>query len=136
MQAVQPLAFSTRIAKPAAWRFSVAPPSEPATVARREHEHLISAGVASLSGLQDVAVAPLDGDTARGRWERPAVHEHDADELNILLPTTSLVCEVMLGDERHEVHGPASIVVPAGLRHSIAVKAGTGFLVSVALDVR
>jgi hypothetical protein len=59
-----------------------------------------------------------------------------ASELNILLPTTSLVCEVLLGDERHEVQGPASIVVPAGLRHSIAVKAGTGFLVSVSLDAR
>ena len=137
MQAVQPLPFSTRIAKPAAWRSSVAPPCEPAPIARRrEHEHLISAGVASLSGLEDVAVAPLNGDTARGRWERPAIHQHDAPELNILLPTTSLVCEVMLGDERHEVDGPASIVVPAGLRHSIAVKAGTGFLVSVSLDAR
>src|SRR5262249_33443339 len=115
MQAVEHQPFSTRLAKPAAWRLSVAPPCEPSEVAScREHEHLISAGVASFDGLADVAVTTLDA-AALGRWERAAVHEHDASELNILLPTTSLVCEVILGDERHEVQGPASIVVPAGL---------------------
>jgi hypothetical protein len=133
MHAVQKKAFTTsRIAKPAAWRLALAPPPEPATDDARQHAHLISAGVSSLSGREDVAVAMLDG-AARGRWERAEVHEHDAPELNVILPTTTLTCEVVLGDERHEVEGPASIVVPAGLRHSIAVRAGTGFLVSVAL---
>lgn len=134
MQALQKQAFaSSRIAKPAAWRLALAPPPEPATENERQHAHLISAGASSLSGLEDVAVQALDGAT-RGRWERAELHEHDAPELNIILPTTTLTCEVVLGDERHEVVGPASIVVPAGLRHSIAVRAGTGFLVSVALD--
>jgi hypothetical protein len=67
MQAVQHQPFSTRIAKPAAWRLSVAPPCEPSEVARRrEHEHLISSGVASFDGLADVAVTPLDA-AAAGR---------------------------------------------------------------------
>jgi hypothetical protein len=134
MQALQQQPFTaSRIAKPAAWRLALAPPPEPATDEPRQHTRLISAGVSSLSGLEDVAVQALDSAT-RGRWERAEVHEHDAPELNIILPTTTLTCEVVLGDERHEVEGPASIVVPAGLRHSIAVRAGTGFLVSVALD--
>jgi hypothetical protein len=133
MQALQQQPFSSRIAKPAAWRLALAPPPEPAADEARQHGHLISAGASSLSGLQDVAVQALDG-AARGRWERAEVHEHDVAELNIFLPTTTLTCEVVLGDERHEVEGPASIVVPAGLRHAIAVRAGTGFLVSVAVD--
>jgi hypothetical protein len=42
----------------------------------------------------------------------------------------------VLADERYEVEGPASFLVPAGLPHSVNVTSGTGFFVSVALGAR
>jgi hypothetical protein len=42
----------------------------------------------------------------------------------------------VLGDERYDVEGPASIVVPAGLPHSLNVTSGRGFFVSVPLGHR
>jgi hypothetical protein len=121
------------IAQPAAWRSALAPRSE--TVADRpaEHAHLISVGLPR--GLDDVNVRTLDA-AARGRWDRAEVHRHDVPELNVILPGTSLTCEIVLGDERYEVQGAVSFVVPAGLAHSVNVKAGSGYFVSVALERR
>jgi mannose-6-phosphate isomerase-like protein (cupin superfamily) len=133
MSAMQQRSFESRIAKPAAWRLALAPPPEPAARPTRSHERLITAGVPD--GLEGAAVVALDG-SARGPWERLAVHEHEVAELNVLLPVAGLTCEVVLGDERYDVEAPASIVVPAGLRHSINVTAGAGYLVTVALSSR
>jgi hypothetical protein len=122
------------IAKPAAWRLAPAPP--PAAIGDdgpAEHAHLISAGPPRDADGVDVRV--VEG-TARGRWDRSRVHEHDVAELNLVVPITTLRCEVVLGDERYDVEGPASIVVPAGLPHSLNVTAGHGFFVSVALGDR
>jgi hypothetical protein len=120
------------IAEPAAWRRSLARAPEPDT-GSAEHAHLISRGLPR--GLDDVTVRALDA-AARGRWDRAERHEHDVPELNAILPVTALTCEIVLGDERYDVEGTASLVVPAGLPHSIEVKAGSGFLVSVALEPR
>jgi hypothetical protein len=122
------------IAEPAAWRRSLARVPEPdAGPDPGDHAHLISAGLPR--GLDDVVVRALDAE-ARGRWDRSDVHEHDAPELHVILPVTALTCEVVLGDERYDVEGAASFVVPAGLPHSVDVKAGSGFVVSVALGSR
>jgi hypothetical protein len=122
------------IAKPAAWRFALAPPPEPAANGgRTEHAHRISTGLPR--DVDGVAVRAVDG-AARGRWDRDAVHEHGVAELNLIVPVTTLRCEIVLGDERYTIDGPASIVVPPGLAHSVNVKAGTGFFVTVALGAR
>jgi hypothetical protein len=120
------------IAEPAAWRSSLAPAPEP-DAGQAEHAHLISRGLPR--GLDDVTVRALDAG-ARLRWDRAERHEHDVPELNVILPVTALTCEIVLGDERYDVEGAASLVVPSGLPHSIDVKAGTGFLLSVALGPR
>ena len=122
------------IAKPAAWRLAPAPPAGPiADDGPTEHAHLIAAGLPR--EVDGIDVQAVDG-AARGRWDRSAVHEHGAPELNLVLPITPLRCEVVLGDERYDVEGAASILVPAGLPHSVNVTSGTGFFVSVALGER
>jgi hypothetical protein len=120
------------IAEPAAWRRSLARVPEPES-ARAEHAHLISRGLPR--GVDDVSVRALDASTRR-RWDRAERHEHDVPELNVILPVTALTCEIVLGDERYDVEGSTSLVVPPGLPHSIEVKAGSGFLLSVALEPR
>ena len=120
------------IAQPAAWRLApVAPPERAADDESLEHAHLIAKGLPR--GVGDLEVTAVDG-AVRSRWDRSRVHEHDAAELNLILPVTPLTCEVVLGDERYDVAGPASIVVPAGLAHSVNVKSGTGFLVAIPLE--
>jgi hypothetical protein len=122
------------IAKPAAWRLAPAPPLGPmADDGPSEHAHLIAAGLPREA--DGVDVREVEG-TARGRWDRSPIHEHDVAELNLVVPITTLRCEVVLGDERYDVEGPASIVVPAGLPHSLNVTAGRGFFVSVMLGDR
>jgi hypothetical protein len=56
-------------------------------------------------------------------------HTHDVNQLYCLLGDFEL--EVMLGNEKHRVKGPASILVPAGLRHAIRFAGGKGYLVNV-----
>jgi hypothetical protein len=137
MPTLQQQPFTSRIAKPAAWRLTSQPaptvedrPHREPPRPRRAHAHLISTGPPR--GLEDAAIHAVDG-IARDREDRCEVHEHAAAELNMILPVTALTCEVVLGDERYEVEGPASVFVPAGLAHAINVTAGTGYFVSVAL---
>jgi mannose-6-phosphate isomerase-like protein (cupin superfamily) len=120
------------IAEPAAWRRSLARAPEP-DPGRNEHAHLISRGLPP--DLDGATVRALDA-AARLRWDRAERHEHNVPELNVILPGSALTCEIVLGDERYDVEGAASLVVPAGLPHSIEAKGGSGFLVSVALGPR
>ncbi len=135
MPTLQQDAPTSRIAKPAAWRLELAPPpadrTPPAEAPREdEHAHLISHGLPQ--GLENVALGSVDG-TARDRRDHCELHEHGVPELNVIVPITALSCEVVLGGERYDLEGPASIFVPAGLAHSVNVKAGTGFFVTIAL---
>lgn len=120
------------IAEPAAWRRSLARSPEPDT-GQAEHAHLISRGLPR--DLDDVTVRALDAD-ARLRWDPAERHEHEAPELNVIVPGSALACEIVLGDERYDIEGAASLVVPAGLPHSIEAKTGSGVLLSVALGPR
>jgi hypothetical protein len=76
--------------------------------------------------------------SARGRdvaeYCRP--HSHTVPELNLILPVGRLVYDLLLGDERYEVDGPASVFIPAGLTHSANVHHGTGFFVAVLFGVQ
>lgn len=123
------------------------------------HAHLISPGV--LSGLEDIpfhdegplvrllmsgaAIHPEAGthiavhrvDAVQEASRRYCdVHEHVVAELNLILPVTELTYDIVLGDERYEVDGPASIFIPAGLRHAANVRAGSGFFVAIVLGVQ
>ncbi|MGF1664157.1 MAG: hypothetical protein ACFCVG_17115 [Kineosporiaceae bacterium] len=53
------------------------------------------------------------------------------DELNLLLSPGRLLFEIELGDERHEVAAPASVLVPAGLRHRANVLEGSGYFIVI-----
>lgn len=131
----------------------------PQPPAGRRYSELISPG--ALRGLQDI---PFHDDGPLTRWLMagaeihpgsqthvavhrveavPAaprvycdVHEHTVPELNLILPTTQLTYEIVLGEERYEVQGPASIFIPAGLRHSANVRSGSGFFVAIVLGVQ
>ena len=59
----------------------------------------------------------------------PSLHSHDVNQLYCLLDDFKL--EVTLGNDKHTVQGPASILVPAGTKHAIRFAGGTGYLVNV-----
>ena len=82
-----------------------------------------------------VAVHRVDGvrDADRDYCD---VHVHTVAELNLFLPITELVYDVVLGEETYEVEGPASVFIPAGLPHSANVRSGTGFFVAIVLGVQ
>lgn len=155
-------ARAPRLPKPAAWRLALAPPPAPAGGAHRSahaHSHLISPGL--LGDLKDLLFhdeGPLTRWLMSGAELHPdagthvavhrvsglqresraycEVHEHTVPELNLILPITNLTYEIVLGDERYDVDGPASVFIPAGLPHSANVKAGSGFFVAIALGVQ
>ncbi len=62
-------------------------------------------------------------------------HEHVVPEINLILPAPELVYEIVLGDERYDVAGPASVFIPPGVPHSANAKAGTGFFVAILLGI-
>jgi hypothetical protein len=91
------------------------------------------------SGLQPsanahIAVHRMDVVTPESR-SYAQLHQHAVPEINLILPVTDLTYEVVLGEQRFEVDGPASIFVPAGLPHCANVKSGTGFFVTIVLGV-
>lgn len=158
--AVTVISTATRLPKPAAWRLALAPPPARAPTEsggrRSAHSHLISPGL-----LCDPKDIPLPDEGPLTRWlmsgteihpesrthvavhrvsglQRESrsycdVHEHAVAELNLILPITGLTYEIVLGDERYDVEGPASIFIPARLPHSANVKAGSGFFVEIVL---
>jgi hypothetical protein len=76
--------------------------------------------------------------SARGNQphEYCRLHTHTVPELNLILPVGRLSYELVLGDERYDVDGPASVFIPAGLPHSANVKSGTGFYVAIVFGVQ
>jgi hypothetical protein len=123
---------------------------------RVETAHLISAGVVSPlatvpfhgNGAAPISRRVLAGDGIHEELgQRVVAHEvvevgaasrhycephvHDCAELNLLLSTSRLVYEIRLGDDVYEVEAPASIYIPAGLRHSANVISGSGFFIAM-----
>jgi len=56
-------------------------------------------------------------------------HKHEVSQLYVFIG--DLTYEVILEDERHEVTGPATIFIPAGMPHSLCPLRGSGYTVTV-----
>lgn len=61
-------------------------------------------------------------------------HVHERDEINVLHTTGSLAVEYVLDGETTLVEAPATVLIPARVRHSANVRSGSGFMVVVLLD--
>jgi hypothetical protein len=61
-------------------------------------------------------------------------HVHDHDEINVFHTASHLQVEVVLGDETVLVEAPATVLIPAGVRHAANVHSGSGFMVVILLD--
>ena len=62
-------------------------------------------------------------------------HEHDHDEINLILSENSkLTFEVQLGDEIYNVTSPSTIFIPKGLPHSAHAVSGKGLFVCIILS--
>jgi hypothetical protein len=74
-------------------------------------------------GLQEVKQVPPDF--------KPFIkpHKHDVSQFYGIVGDLSI--EVTLEDERHEVNGPASIFIPAGMIHSFCPLRGSGYIIIV-----
>jgi hypothetical protein len=86
-------------------------------------------GVHEELGRRVVAHELIEVGAAERRYCEP--HVHDCAELNLLLSTSRLLYEIRLGDDVYEVEAPASIYIPAGLRHSANVISGSGFFIAM-----
>ncbi len=60
------------------------------------------------------------------------LHKHDYDEINLILSEdNSLLYKIQLEDEVYKVKSPATVYIPAGIKHSSEVIAGKGQLVAI-----
>ena len=69
---------------------------------------------------------------ARRDYCRP--HRHDHDEINVFHTTSRLEVEVDLDGETFVLEAPATVLIPAGVRHAANVRSGSGFMVAILLD--
>src|SRR4030042_3467611 len=74
-------------------------------------------------GLQEIRHVPPD---CRALAEP---HKHDANEYYLIIGDLTL--EIVLGDEKHQVNGPATVFVPAGVVHNLRPVKGSGYFVVV-----
>lgn len=74
-------------------------------------------------GLQEIRQVPPDC--------KPLANPHMHDAAEYYLVLGDLTVEVLLGEQKHEVSGPATIFVPAGMRHTIRPLRGKGYIVIV-----
>ena len=58
-----------------------------------------------------------------------APHKHEVSSVYSIIG--DLTVEVTLAEEKHQVTGPASVFVPAGMTHAVRPLKGTGYLVMV-----
>jgi quercetin dioxygenase-like cupin family protein len=73
-----------------------------------------------------------DVEPAQRDYCRP--HRHDHDEINVFHTTSHLQVEVDLDGETAVVEAPATVLIPAGVRHAANVRSGSGFMVAILLD--
>ena len=63
-------------------------------------------------------------------------HSHpDEDEVNILISNSSLTYRISLDDEVYEVVAPATVWIPAGLKHSANRVLGEGYFICMRIPV-
>jgi uncharacterized protein YjlB len=93
---------------------------------------LASEAMAPGSGVF-IALHEFSGvEPARRDYCRP--HRHDHDEINVFHTTSHLEVEVDLDGETVVLEAPATVLIPAGVRHSANVRSGSGFMVAILLD--
>lgn len=122
----------------------------------KKHEHLIQPGLKQpLSSVAFHYDAPLtryvmlqrDSVTGDGGFrvvthvisDLPAVvppycdlHWHDFDEVNLInSEDNSLIYKIRLEDETYEVQAPATIYIPAGMRHAAEAVSGRGVYTAI-----
>ncbi len=56
-----------------------------------------------------------------------APHQHEVSSVYSIIG--DLTMEITLGEEKHQVTGPASVFIPAGMSHSARPLKGTGYLI-------
>jgi 2-isopropylmalate synthase len=61
-------------------------------------------------------------------------HRHDHDEINVFHTTSHLEVEIDLDGETVVLEAPATVLIPAGVRHAANVRSGSGFMVAILLD--
>jgi len=82
-----------------------------------------------------VAIHAIAGIKTCNETDYSAPHVHlDRNEINLLISNGELVYAITLGEETHEVAAPATIWIPAGLRHASNVRTGEGFFVCIQFD--
>ena len=68
-------------------------------------------------------------DPSEGLDVGPSLHKHEANQLFCLVGDVKV--EVTLGADKHMVTGPAAILVPAGMDHTLRVLGGRGYMFEV-----
>jgi len=76
-----------------------------------------------------VMVRKVEHDLDEKSLVGPDPHVHEVSQFYCLLD--ELKVEVTLGEEKFLVEGPATIMVPAGVRHAIRFVGGRGYLVNI-----
>ena len=62
---------------------------------------------------------------------KPYVQPHQHEVSSFYGLVGDLTVEIVLGDEKREVSGPASIFIPPGMKHAIRPLRGKGFMVII-----
>ena len=62
---------------------------------------------------------------------KPYVDPHTHEVGEFYIATEGLTIEVLLGDETHEIEGPATAFVPAGMKHTVRPLRGKGYLIVI-----
>ena len=62
-------------------------------------------------------------------------HSHDSSQIYVF-PEKGLTFEASLGEEKHVVESPATVFIPAGLKHSLRMLKGSGIEVCITRRAR
>ena len=76
-----------------------------------------------------VFVRKVERDVSADLDVGPSMHKHEVNQLYCLVGEVKV--EVTLGADKHVVKGPATILIPAGMNHTLKFAGGRGYLVNV-----
>jgi len=62
------------------------------------------------------------------------MHQHNHDEINMILSDSKLTYKVQLDNETYKVTSPSTIFIPKGLQHSAQAVSGKGIFVCIILS--
>jgi hypothetical protein len=76
-----------------------------------------------------IGIQKVDAEAETAEESNIEFHTHDVAQTYCLLDRTTM--EVMLEDDKHVVSAPASVFIPAGMRHTTTRIYGKGYLIVV-----